>query len=165
MNCGYCGKSGCTEKREQHVFVESGLKNVTLANVPVRRCDSCGEVEVLIPRLPELHRLLAEMLIRKESNLAAEEFRFLRKHLGYSSSDFAKKLGVTPETISRWESGKHPLDPPADRLIRMMVATSKPVNRYPEEIFPDQVVSKQKARPKAMHLAAPRRETGAWALA
>jgi len=150
-------------KRETWQYRECGLSNVKLVNVPVHRCAECGEVEVVIPRLPELHGFLAEQLTRKRSSLVAEEFRFLRKHLGFSSTAFAQKIGVTLETVSRWESGKHPIDPVAERLLRLLVATSKPVEHYPEDVFPA-FPPQGKAPPKPARVAvtAPRKATGAW---
>lgn len=147
--------------RETWPYKECGLSDVKLLNVPVHRCPKRGEVEVVIPRLPELHRLLAELLTRKPDALIGEEFRFLRKHLGFSSSDFAKKLGVTLETVSRWESAKHPVHPVADRLVRLLVATSRPVDHYPEDVFPTE--SGRALKPARVQVTAPRRPTGgAW---
>ena len=39
-----------------------------------------------------------------------------------SIADLAQILHVTPETVSRWESGEHPIDPNAAVLLALMVA-------------------------------------------
>ncbi len=39
-------------------------------------------------------------------------------------------MGVSRETVSRWQTGKKPLGAQADRLIRLLVATSTPVADY-----------------------------------
>jgi hypothetical protein len=44
-------------------------------------------------------------------------------------------MGMTPETISRWETGAEPIGPTADRLLRLMVATRDPVSEYPLEML------------------------------
>lgn len=44
---------------ENHSYRESGLTCVTLVNVDVLRCSSCGEFEVAIPAIEQLHALIA----------------------------------------------------------------------------------------------------------
>ena len=43
---------------------------------------------------------------RKKRRLAPEEIKFLRKSLGWAGVDFAKHMGATPETVSRWETAR-----------------------------------------------------------
>jgi hypothetical protein len=58
MTCTQCG--GTTDSsRGPHLYTESGLTNVTLLNIEVRACRACGARELVIPRLPELHQLIA----------------------------------------------------------------------------------------------------------
>lgn len=119
-----------TVRRENTRYDACGLPNVTLQDVEVRRCPACGETEIAIPSLESLHRSLALALIRKPSRLVAAEIRFLRKHLGWSGADFAARMGSAPETVSRWETGATPMGPAADRLLRVMVATTSPRADY-----------------------------------
>lgn len=49
------------EQKENHLYAESGLPNVVLVGVVVRRCQ-CGYQEVVVPRVAELHRTLAKLL-------------------------------------------------------------------------------------------------------
>lgn len=54
----------------------------------------------------------------ENSNMVQEaEVRSVRKKLGLSQEKLAEKLGVTRNTISRWESGK--VSPTADNLIAL----------------------------------------------
>ena len=127
--CRSCG--GAMEKRvETRHYHESGLKNVVLVGIPVRKCSACGEEAVGIPRMSELHRLIALTLVRKPSGLAGTELRFLRKHLGYSGIDFAERIDVTPEHLSRWENDTAPLSAMAERLIRLMVVHNDRATGY-----------------------------------
>src|SRR5437879_11660470 len=105
LECSECGGS-MKRARENYRYAESGLPNVILLGVEVSRCPTCGRVEVSIPRMAALHEGLARAISRKETRLAPEEVRFLRKHLGWSGTDFAGVMGVAPETVSRWETGK-----------------------------------------------------------
>jgi len=117
-------------RREDFDYRASGLP-VVLAPVEVRRCANCGETEVAIPHIEQLHRVIAETVIGKNTRLMPAEVKFLRKYLGWSGSDFARHIGVTPETVSRWENGHDQMAPPADRALRLMVALTTPVSEYP----------------------------------
>lgn len=128
MKCD-CGAT-MTSARENYSYAASGLPHVTLDGVEVRRCGACGEHEVVIPNIEQLHQAIAEAVIGKKARLAAGEVRFLRKHLGWSGADFALHMGVTPETVSRWENGREPIGPVADRLLRLMVVTKAPKSMY-----------------------------------
>jgi putative zinc finger/helix-turn-helix YgiT family protein len=151
--CGAAMKSGI----ENYKYNESGLPYVTLEGVEVRRCPKCGEVEVVIPRIEELHRGIATTLIEKAERFAGAEVRFLRKYLGFSGADFAPVMGVTASTVSRWENDQEPIGPQADRLLRMMVATRPPLREYPLDNLA-RVTSEPKASKVRMRVS-----KGAWA--
>lgn len=106
------------------------LPGLTLKNIEVRRCTKCDEYEVLIPRIQKLDDSIARMLIDLSRPLRSTEIVFLRKYLGWSGTDFAKNMGVTPETVSRWEHGKNPMSEVADRLLRMCVVNETPIQDY-----------------------------------
>jgi putative zinc finger/helix-turn-helix YgiT family protein len=132
MICVQCGGK-LTTKRENYRYTACGLPNVTLLGVEVRRCAKCGDHEVVIPRVEELHRVLVAAVVRRMSRLTKHEIRFLRKYLGYSGVDFAKVIGVSPETVSRWENGKEKMGSSAEKLARMLVAYKQPIRHYPIE--------------------------------
>ena len=75
-----------------------------------------------MPRAAELHRLIALTIARKASPLTGDELRLLRKHLGYSGEDFAKRIGMSREHVSRMETEAQPIGSTVERLIRLMVA-------------------------------------------
>ena len=105
MKCLQCG--GNMDATEgTHRYDESGLKNVLLMNVPMYKCASCGETEVEIPGMDELHLLLGLFVLYKPTRLTGEEVRYLRKHMGRSQEELAADLGVTRVTVARWESGR-----------------------------------------------------------
>lgn len=129
MKCMQCG-SPMKTKRENFLYGASGLP-VTLLGVEVSRCKKCGEFEVAIPRIEELHRVIAMEVIGKRARLAPAEIRFLRKVLGWSGADLARRIGVGVGAVSRWENGRDPMGPVADRLLRLMVAHTKAGTDYP----------------------------------
>jgi putative zinc finger/helix-turn-helix YgiT family protein len=129
--CPQCGDPLET-RRENHRYNESGLPNVILENIEIRKCASCGEEMLGIPRIEELHRVLAMAIIHHRERLSPQEVRFLRKWLGWSGRDFASHMGVDPATVSRWErvDAPTPMGPAADRLLRTLVAVGTPVDSY-----------------------------------
>ena len=50
--------------------------------------------------------------------------------MGMSSVDLSRSMGVTRETVSRWETGATPMGPVADRLLRLLVLTHEPSDSY-----------------------------------
>jgi putative zinc finger/helix-turn-helix YgiT family protein len=136
MKCDECGEP-MTSARENYSYTASGLPYVTLVGVEVRRCKACGEHEVVIPKIELLHRTIALLIVGKKTRLTAAEVRFLRKYLGWSGVDFAKHMGVTPESVSRWENDREQMGPVADRLLRLMVVTRSPVSDYELDTLAD----------------------------
>ena len=101
-----CAQRGNSMEKTTDVYryEESGLKNVMLMNVPIYECTSCGETEVEIPALEELHCLIGLCVLYQPDRLGSAEVRYLRKHMGYSQDELASYVGVTRGTITRWES-------------------------------------------------------------
>jgi putative transcriptional regulator len=128
--CRTCGKAEMTTRTETYLYTESGLPNVVLVGVEVRRCPSCGHHELVLPRVTELHRTIAQAVIHKPARLSGAEVRYLRKYLGWSGADFARHVGVDASTVSNWENDKDPIGSSSDRLLRLMVAHGTPVEDY-----------------------------------
>jgi putative transcriptional regulator len=135
MKCIECGAEMVTET-EDYPYVEAGIEGVYLAGVKVSRCKN-GHEEVAIPLLDALHREIALALASRPEKLRGAELRFLRKYLGFSGVDFAPIMGVTPETLSRWENEKEPMGATAERLARVLVQRGAPVEEYPLERLAD----------------------------
>ena len=134
MKCSSCG--GVSKvTATTHRYVESGLPSVVLSGVQVRTCAACGEHEVAIPNLAGLHRSIALSIVHRRSALTGAELRFLRQFLGRSSKDFAKILGIVPETFTRWQTGERVITPAADRLVRLLVLHTQPRTDYSEEML------------------------------
>ena len=129
MKCDACG-GPMISARENYNYAACGLPHVTLVGVEVRRCKACGEHEVVLPKIEQLHQAIALGVVAKRPRLTAPEIRFLRKYLGWSGAGFARHMGVTPESVSRWENDRDPMGAVADRLLRLMVVTRVPVSEY-----------------------------------
>lgn len=123
LQCTECGEA-MVSTREDRPY--SKLPGVLLCGVEVLRCPKCGETEVVIPKPNQLGDLLARHITGKRNRLIGPEIRFLRAHLDLSGVELARRMGVAPETVSRWENGKDAMGPVADRLLRLLVAGDTP---------------------------------------
>lgn len=129
-SCEECGAPTLVESNTVRRYVLGGLPHVELHGVEVTRCPQCGAEEIAIPRIGQLHEVLARAFVRQPRMIAPAEVRFLRKHLGLSTADFAQRMGVTRETVSRWETGANPMGAVADRLLRLLVLSHTPSESY-----------------------------------
>ncbi len=130
MKCDGCGGPATTERNAVRRYTIGGLSHVELHGVEVTTCPGCGKEELAIPRIGQMHRVLAEAFVTQRRMLAPVEIRFLRKHIGLSAADFAQRMGVARETVSRWENGAKPMGATADRLLRLLVVTHEPTECY-----------------------------------
>ena len=119
--CPDCGGRLVTERDDYRL--RSSL-DVLLLDIEIRRCRGCRYSEAVIPNQDGLYRALALGVVSKPTRLAPNEIRFLRKYLDWTGREMAARFGVSPETVSRWESGERPMSmhPAADRLLRALVA-------------------------------------------
>ncbi len=120
--CLNCGSKDLVVSRGEHKFPESGLDNVTLINVEIEKCNTCGEKVVSIPNPNQLLKVIGEQVILKPNRLSAKEIRFLRKNIYLKTQEFAQITGVQRGTVSRWENEHSEPTPSEDRLIRMIYA-------------------------------------------
>lgn len=134
MKCQDCGGGPVTTERNAvRRYVIGGLPHVELHGVEVIKCAACGQEGIAIPRLGQLHRVLADAFVKQQRMLAPVEVRYLRKHIGLSAADFAQMMGVARETVSRWETGAQAMGAVADRLLRLLVLTHEPTESYAVE--------------------------------
>jgi len=131
MHCVLCDNKKVLKKRTTTVkYKQSGLDNVTLQGVEYYKCDQCGEEYFGFGDQEKLHAIIARVLIFKKDPLNGKELRFLRTYLGLSSAMFAIRVGLTKETVSRFENGKFPISKTLDVLVRSLVANKLPDRDY-----------------------------------
>ena len=102
-------------------FFSCGLPNVFLVGIRYFRCE-CGEHLADIPAIKQLLNLIGRDLAEKDSALSGAEIKFLRKRLGQKATDFAKQIGLEPETLSRIENDHLQASERTDKLIRLYYA-------------------------------------------
>jgi DNA-binding transcriptional regulator YiaG len=100
-----------------------GIENVTLVGDSVTEdvCEACGNRKIHIPDLPGLIAAVAITRAKHPYKLNAKEIRFLHKAIDIPSIELAALMEVTPETISRWESGKNVMTASNEKLFRVIV--------------------------------------------
>lgn len=120
MKCLECGNK-LTRTTGNHRYTTCGLKNIILKNIPIFICSQCGEEEFIIQNMEGLHNLIATIVASQVFRLLPEEIRLLRTHLGFSGVDFARAIDVTPESVSRWETGKEKMSLSLERFLRTLI--------------------------------------------
>ena len=130
IKCLNCGEALEVTIGDHHYAANDGL-NVILRGVKKLRCSGCGEESVAIPKINQLNEVLAKAMAIKSQRLEPGEIRFLRKFLGWSGKIFAQRLGVTPETVSRWENGAQQMGPTSEKLLRLSAIALSPADDYP----------------------------------
>jgi transcriptional regulator with XRE-family HTH domain len=53
--------------------------------------------------------------------MTRDELRRIRAALGLSKREMARRIGVAPRTIARWEDGEHPIGLVYEKLIRLQL--------------------------------------------
>lgn len=119
--CDRCQQPTRTEILPSHDEDLGGVRVRLINSVIQQSCDSCGEAEVIIPNLPGLIGAAAAALVTLDFKLNGREIRFLRKVIDLPAKEFAKKLEVRPETVSRWETGQEVIGPSSEKLLRIIV--------------------------------------------
>jgi len=119
MRCPECGTAMRRRKEQQYKYRESGLEHVVIV-VAVHVCPKCGGTLPEIPNVKGLHAAIADRLCQKPTPLTGTEVRFLRKEMGMKARELADFLGVSPVTVSRWETGAERVGDITDRLVRCL---------------------------------------------
>ena len=79
-------------------YTECGLDNVDLVNG-----FELTDGRLRIENIEGLHRAIGQWLVSTRRNLSGREIRFLRHELEMSQATLANLLGVTEQTVLRWE--------------------------------------------------------------
>ena len=120
MKCIECGHE--TEGRLQDRELRLDLPyHVVVADSPVLVCPNCGAEYPGMSAPAATFASLARWIAQRPGRLQASEVRFLRNALAWSQGELGRRLGVAPETISRWENGKKPVGYQSELALRFLV--------------------------------------------
>ena len=118
MKCIECGNDVVLIEKLIAKYDGLRVENVFLRNVSVEFCPSC-EIETLaIRHMSQVHIAVGIGLALQSSKLTGEEIRFLRRLLRFSAAEWAARIGIAPETYSRWENGRSPAEQ-VEKLARI----------------------------------------------
>lgn len=148
--CRTCGAK-MTTRIVDRPYPECGVDDIVLGGVTVHRCTR-GHEDLRLRDVVGLHHAIACDVARRDGRLLPKEIRFLRSALDYSVGGFAESLGVSRETVSRWESTRsaQPMTVAIERLLRLMVLTDTRI---------DEAEFDRPRRPAVL------RQTGGWKVA
>ena len=119
MICLKC-KTRMKKIKTDYKYTESGLRNVILKGITAYKCPQCRGINPIISKIKEIHKTIAQQLLRKDSLLTGKEIVYLRKEMNIKSKDLAQIIGVTKVTVSRWENERKQISPACDRLVRYL---------------------------------------------
>ena len=95
-------------------------EHVFTVKLPAQACAACGEVFIAGADVVSFDNAVALALLG--AGVAhPEALKFLRKATGLPAKEFAALLDVRPETVSRWELGKRPIDRGSYLVLRQLL--------------------------------------------
>lgn len=94
---------------EREIRTDDGRTRVYVISLVATRCNACEEVYFRGDVLGRAEIAIAAALA-DEGICSSDSFRFMRKAIGMRAVDLAKLLDTSPYTLSRWETGKWPVD-------------------------------------------------------
>jgi putative zinc finger/helix-turn-helix YgiT family protein len=115
--CWKCGEGTVTDSTF-HARRKIGGQ-VFVADLPARQCTSCGEKTVGGPDLLAFDAAVASELARTGAS-SPEALKFLRKSMALTAAELGELLALRPETISRLENGKMPVDRRTAALLGLL---------------------------------------------
>jgi DNA-binding transcriptional regulator YiaG len=99
-------------------YTECGLRNIHLLN-GYKLIQTPRGKAVSIKDIDGLHRAIGLFLVTSKKDFSGEEIRFLRHELLKSQKKIAHLLGVSEQSIRRWEKGQI-ASKSAESLLRLL---------------------------------------------
>ena len=101
----------------QYRYTECGMDNVLIRGIGIE-VDVDGDEVITIPAVNELHRVIAEGIVRHEHGMSGEELRFLRTEMGMTQAELARLVHRDKQSVGRWERNEKDLDSASETVIR-----------------------------------------------
>lgn len=122
-NCAHCSSENVQITAIKKSDLEALDIPVAIEGINKVKCADCDSDDILVPDLSGLIAAAALSLASMPYKLNANEIKFCRKALGYSSKRLAEELDIAPETVSRWENEKQPIGAAQERILRMKLVS------------------------------------------
>lgn len=110
---------------ERYHYLECGLDDVYLVN-GFERFKTARGTSIAIKEIDKLHQAIGEHLCRDKKELSGKEIRFLRQEMLMSQARLANLLGVSEQTVHRWEKEKVSTPRASESLIRLLYMNKMP---------------------------------------
>ena len=94
---------------------------VELRGVQGLRCDSCGFTTLSGQTINRAQESLVLTIANKREILNGPEARVLRGYLELTQAELAERMGITRETVARWEGGGTLISPHHDYILRTFI--------------------------------------------
>ena len=120
-HCPECGKvdvQPATIPYDAEVKHDGRLYAFHIPSLAVNKCGACGEVLFGNVTDEQISQALREHL----TLLSPQQIRKALRAFGLTQKDLGERIGVAPETISRWISGTHIQSRAMDNLMRLFFA-------------------------------------------
>src|ERR1700683_4107103 len=109
----------CAMRAEPYHYTMCGLDDVYLLK-GVHDVKTAYGPSVIIHNLDGLHEVIAERLARNKKALNGKEMRFLRKQMDLTQQELSLLLGVSDQSVARWEKGEVDVPGPAELSLRAL---------------------------------------------
>lgn len=106
-------------------YVACGLKNVWLVDGFSEGLANDGTPVFHVEDVKGLHKAIGLSLVEKDALLTGDEFRFLRNEVKLTRKSLAGVLGISDETIKKWESGENAIHKTSDFALRTLFLESQ----------------------------------------
>ena len=115
-------------------YADCGLQDVYLLN-GYEFVEVEGERGLIIHNMDGLHATIGLVLVEKRKLIGPRELRFLRKQMDLTQAELGTMLGVSDQTVARWEKGETEMSGPADKLLRVLYLWGVNGHVDPRELF------------------------------
>jgi putative zinc finger/helix-turn-helix YgiT family protein len=120
LECGEVQVQPTTIAYEGEVKHDGRVYTIRVAQLHVNKCGACGEVFFTNVADEQISQALRKHL----SLLSPDDIRHCLEQLDLRQKDFAERIGVAPETVSRWLSGTQIQSRAMDNLMRLFFGFS-----------------------------------------
>jgi putative transcriptional regulator len=122
------------QRKEPYHYRACGLDDIYLVSgYEMKKID--GEESINIKDVDGLHHAIALFLIEHKKTLKPKEVRFFRRQLKLTQVELANLMGVTDQTVARWEKGQVIIPDVSDRMLRMLYLMSRLDENEQQDMF------------------------------